>query len=235
MNKEWMDWSLTLGGLGSKKMQEIGFVPFLVAVGISFLCAMFIAFLYGRFYRARATGSQVHRSFPLLAISITGIFIAIQFSLPLSLGLLGALSIVRFRTPIKEPEEIGFVMLVIATSLCCATFNILFLGVLLTVAVVALSIQGVLSRGGAGDDGGGMLLITLPSAVYRARAAEIVQFLKAHAPAGRLESVTDSGEEVSISYSILHGGSESLPDLVALEKVAEGAKVNAFFHRAGEV
>ena len=35
----------------------------------------------------------------------------------MSLGLLGALSIVRFRTPIKEPEEIGFLMVVIATSL----------------------------------------------------------------------------------------------------------------------
>jgi len=32
--------------------------------------------------------------------------------------LLGALSIVRFRTPIKEPEEIGFIMLVVASALC---------------------------------------------------------------------------------------------------------------------
>ena len=69
------------------------------------------------FYGRRATGSEIHRAFPLIAIAVTAIFICIQFSLPLSLGLLGALSIVRFRTPIKEPEEIGFLMVVIATSL----------------------------------------------------------------------------------------------------------------------
>ena len=56
---------------------------------------------------------------------------------------LGALSIVRFRTPIKEPEEIGFIMLVVATSLCCATFNMVFLVIILFVAVVGMLILGV--------------------------------------------------------------------------------------------
>ncbi len=41
-----------------------------------------------------------------MGLSITAIFICIQFSLPLSLGLLGALSIVRFRTPVKELRAI---------------------------------------------------------------------------------------------------------------------------------
>ena len=38
-------------------------------------------------------------------------------SLALSLGLVGALSIVRFRTPIKEPEELGYLFLIIAVGL----------------------------------------------------------------------------------------------------------------------
>ena len=235
MNKNWTEWVTKLGGFGDNKMAEIGFMPFLVAVGISLLCALFICLLYNKFYKARATGSQVQRAFPLLAISITAVFIAIQFSLPLSLGLLGALSIVRFRTPIKEPEEIGFIMLVIATSLCCATFNILFLGVLLTVAVLALLIQWALSRWLTDVSGDGTVLITIPARVYRARSAEIVQFITEHAPAGRIESVTETGDEVAVSYSFLRGSSDILPVLLALEKAAEGAKVNVFFHRAGEV
>src|SRR5690606_32141568 len=97
-----------------------------------------IARLYRHFYSGRSTGSQIHRAFPLLSVSITSIFITIQFSLPLSLGLLGALSIVRFRTPIKEPEEIGFLMLVIAASISCATFNFVFLGIVLLTAIVGL-------------------------------------------------------------------------------------------------
>ena len=74
----------------------------------------------------------------LIGPSITAIFIAIQFSLPLSLGLLGALSIVRFRTPIKEAEEIGFILLVVALSLSWATLNLQLLGILLAVVVAGL-------------------------------------------------------------------------------------------------
>src|SRR4026208_2157664 len=112
-----------LGSLAQRTGPQVSPGAFLLLMGISLVCSLFISYLYVHFYSNRATGSQVHRAFPLLGISITAIFIAIQFSLPLSLGLLGALSIVRFRTPIKEPEEIGFIMLVIAASIATATFK----------------------------------------------------------------------------------------------------------------
>ena len=130
-----------LSGAGNQSMNEIGLGAFVFLLVLSLASSLVIAQLYLFFYANRATGSQVHRAFPLLGISITAIFIAIQFSLPLSLGLLGALSIVRFRTPIKEPEEIGFIMLVIASALACAILNLGFLGILLLVALVALLIQ----------------------------------------------------------------------------------------------
>jgi hypothetical protein len=100
------------GAITSSAGPQISPMAFLMLMAISLLSSLFIAYLYLHFYSSRATGSQVHRAFPLLGISVTSIFVTIQFSLPLSLGLLGALSIVRFRTPIKEPEEIGFMMLV---------------------------------------------------------------------------------------------------------------------------
>ena len=112
-----------LSGPGTQAMSDVGLGGLLFLMVLSLASSLFIAWLYRYFYASRATGSEVHRAFPLLGISVTAIFIAIQFSLPLSLGLLGALSIVRFRTPIKEPEEIGFIMLVIAASLACATFK----------------------------------------------------------------------------------------------------------------
>jgi len=58
-------------------------------MAVSLLSSLFVAYLYVHFYSSRATGSQIHRAFPLLGISITAIFVTIQFSLPLSLGLLG--------------------------------------------------------------------------------------------------------------------------------------------------
>ena len=130
-----------LRGTSTATMQQIGVVPFLVLLVISLAGSLLASLLYVQFYSSRATGSQVYRAFPLLGLSITAIFVCIQFSLPLSLGLLGALSIVRFRTPIKEPEEIGFIMLVIAASIATATFKLAFVGLLFALALVALLVQ----------------------------------------------------------------------------------------------
>lgn len=114
------------GTSGHQKMENIGLTTFFILLLVSFFASLYISRLYVRFYRPRGTGSLAYRSFPLLGISVTAIFLCVQFSLPLSLGLLGALSIVRFRTPIKEPEEVGFIMLTIAASISCATFNLFF-------------------------------------------------------------------------------------------------------------
>src|SRR4026209_2755746 len=130
-----------LSGAGAPAMAQIGIWPFIFPMPPALAGSLLASYLCLQFYSSRATGSQVYRAFPLLGLSITAIFVCIQFSLPLSLGLLGALSIVRFRTPIKEPEEIGFIMLVIAASIATATFKLAFVGILFAVAVVALLLQ----------------------------------------------------------------------------------------------
>jgi len=230
------EWLTSFGGLGNLKMTEIGLLPFLAIMVLSLLCSLFILFLYLKFYKSRATGSHVHWAFPLLGISITAIFITIQFSLPLSLGLLGALSIVRFRTPVKEPEEIGFIMLVIASSLCIATFNLFFLGVLLFVSVLALFIlQGgrAIFKGGMND---GMFILTLPAAEYRDKARELMELLEKTLPRGRFDSISESGEESILSYSFIKLDQNTLLELQAdLKKIAAGVRTNTYFNRSGEV
>ena len=70
---------------------------------VSLAASVAVWALYVIFYRDWDRGAGVHRTFLLAGPAITVLFIAIQFSLPLSLGLLGALSFVRFRTPVKDP------------------------------------------------------------------------------------------------------------------------------------
>lgn len=121
----------------TRNISMYGFAFLLIT---SIVMALLISHLYSKFFDANSTGSRIHRSFPLMAPAVTTIFLTVQFSLPLSLGLLGALSIVRFRTPIKEPEEIGFILLVIACSISIATFNIAFAVLLYIVVVIALNL-----------------------------------------------------------------------------------------------
>ncbi|MBQ6103447.1 MAG: DUF4956 domain-containing protein, partial [Kiritimatiellae bacterium] len=131
------------GFLAVQEQMSVG--DFLAALFVSLLAAAAASLLYRFFYERRGTGSQIHRAFPLLALAVTTLFIGVQLSLPLSLGLLGSLSIIRFRTPIKEPEEVGFVMLVIAAAICAATKQFAFILYLYLFALAAL----VAARGAA--------------------------------------------------------------------------------------
>lgn len=187
-----------LTGFGANEMNDVGILGFVFVMIVALVSSIFIAYLYKYFFSTDTTGSQIHRAFPLLGISVTAIFVTIQFSLPLSLGLLGALSIVRFRTPVKEPEEIGFLMLIIASSISCATFNFLFQGILLAVAVIGLLIlrSGILHRNQ--DDG--VVIVTMTSADSDSRQSEILQHLDAKTKRGRVESISKRDDQVVVSY-----------------------------------
>ena len=222
-----------LGGTGTAGAQQIGAVAFVVLMAASLASSLVISYLYVYFFTNRATGSQVHRAFPLLGISITAIFVCIQFSLPLSLGLLGALSIVRFRTPIKEPEEIGFIMLVIALSIAIATFKLAFAGLIFVVAFGALIVQASIRvlGGGAGD---GVIVIAAPSTNGPVDAAAVTTVLKRHVARPRLESVSQSGGETVVSYSFRGVSDTGLLALPGEIRQAVGdATFNVFFNRPG--
>src|SRR5690606_16235892 len=143
----------------------------------SALMSVAVSAMYQIFYENRSTGSQIHRSFLLLGPSITALFIAVQFSLPLSLGLLGALSIVRFRTPVKEPEEIGFLMLLVACSVVTATFQFLLLMTLLCIALAFLLVQTRVSALRSSKRTDGMLLMVIDGSLADGTRDELYGYL----------------------------------------------------------
>lgn len=230
---DWRELLKQLSDFGTRGMEETGLLVFLIAMTFSLLSSLFVAYLYVVFYKSRASGSQVHRAFPLLGISITAIFITIQFSLPLSLGLLGALSIVRFRTPIKEPEEISFVMLVVATSLCCATFNVLFLAIILTSAVAALLLMRYLRGTRRTSAGHGLLVITIPESDAGRSRSTMIEYLTRELPGGTLDSVSEGADEAALSYHFVGLAADRVPLLQdGLKEIAESASCNFYFDRA---
>jgi len=205
---------------------------FVLALLTSLGAAFIASALYRRFYERRGTGSQVHRAFPLLAISITTLFIAVQLSIPLSLGLLGALSIIRFRTPIKEPEEVGFIMLVIASSVSAATFNFVFMGLLLAIAIVALLLIQ-LARRVTQHRRDGLLVLQLPDADAAAAWPKIQDCLKQHLRKTAIES-SSSRDGVTHLQITFTGLKTSAPELQnALRAAAPIQNANVFLDRPG--
>lgn len=72
---------------------------------------------FRRFGTAMASRTELSRGLPFLILIVCLIISVVKSSLALSLGLVGALSIVRFRTPIKEPEELIYLFMAISIGL----------------------------------------------------------------------------------------------------------------------
>ncbi len=205
---------------------------FVLALAASLASAFVCSWLYRFFYERRGTGSQVHRAFPLLGISITTLFIAVQLSIPLSLGLLGALSIIRFRTPIKEPEEVGFIMLLIAASVSAATFNFLFMSLLMGVAVVALLlVRGARTWKLATRDG--VLVLQVPDAEAAQLGPRLQACLQQHVQRSMMDSSSSRDGQTSLHLAF-SGLKTSVSDLQAgLRAIAPIQTINIFLDRPG--
>src|SRR3990172_12449145 len=120
---------------------SLGWTQALISLGFSVLFSLVVYFMYQLFYGSKHIGAGVNRMFLLGGPAITVLFLGIQTSIPLSLGLLGALSFVRFRTPVKDPAEIGFLLLLIASSIGAATHNYVTTALLFVTVFIALGVQ----------------------------------------------------------------------------------------------
>ena len=96
---------------------QIDFGNFFVAIVLSLILSFLVKLTYLKVGRALNDKDYFSDTFIPLAIITTLVITVIKFSLALSLGLVGALSIVRFRAAIKEPEELVYLFFVISIGL----------------------------------------------------------------------------------------------------------------------
>ena len=106
MDKQLLDKSLENFFLNSNI--QIDFGNFFIAILVSLILAYIVKLTYIKVGRALNDKEYFSDTFIPLAIITTLVITVIKFSLALSLGLVGALSIVRFRAAIKEPEELVY-------------------------------------------------------------------------------------------------------------------------------
>ena len=96
---------------------EIDFLNFFYAILLSFILSFLVKSTYVKVGKSLNDKSYFSDTFIPLALITTLVITVIKFSLALSLGLVGALSIVRFRAAIKEPEELVYLFFVISIGL----------------------------------------------------------------------------------------------------------------------
>ena len=118
---------------------DITVAEVLITLGIALsLFAVYRVITQNAFY-----SKDFNISIVAMAIVTAGIILAMQSSLVISLGMVGALSIVRFRTAIKEPMDLLFLFWSIGTGIICGAglYKIaIILGVCVTLAIALLKV-----------------------------------------------------------------------------------------------
>ena len=106
-----------------ESMQQLGMIESLslrtvaMAMGVAFFCAVLIYLVYRYFYKGVSFSSKFGMLLIMLTMVTAFIILCISTNLVLSLGMVGALSIVRFRAAVKEPLDVGFLFFAIAAGL----------------------------------------------------------------------------------------------------------------------
>lgn len=96
---------------------EISTWGFMLNLIIAALLSYILSWLYVRYGNTLSNRNMFAKNFVMMTMTTMFIITVVKSSLALSLGLVGALSIVRFRAAIKEPEELSYLFLTIAIGL----------------------------------------------------------------------------------------------------------------------
>ncbi len=94
---------------------------FTITIGIALLFGLCLKTLYGLYFNDNEPqDGSLARSLVILTPAFTSIFWMVQSSLVLSIGLLGSMSFVRFRTPVKRAEDVSFIVVSLSIAIACA-------------------------------------------------------------------------------------------------------------------
>ncbi len=213
----------TLKELIKDNLEQMGLVESLslpnlaLVLGTALFCGLVIYLVYKYFFR----GAVYTENFGLLIVMITMtvafIIVTISSNLVLSLGMVGALSIVRFRTAVKDPLDVGFLFLAIAAGLTAGA-RLFFIAVIGTIVICMVFIL----MNFWGKRVKTYLLIIQCKADGQAEVQEALQNVKK-----QLKTCTGDGSRVELTYTVKVKDESLLGDVLKLKSV-ENAMLVAY-------
>nr|WP_106778932.1 DUF4956 domain-containing protein [Lysinibacillus timonensis] len=91
----------------------------MIGLGAAFLIGLFIYYIYKKTFTGVIYSHSFNISLIIMTLATALVIMGISQNVLLSLGMVGALSIVRFRTPIKDPMDLMYLFWSVATGILC--------------------------------------------------------------------------------------------------------------------
>ena len=197
---------------------------FLLALLLSAILCLAVRVYYLYFGNSLSNRAKFASIFLPLGLTTTLIIATISYSPLLSLGLVGALSIVRYRAAIKDPEELTYIFLVIAIGLTCGAGLSLMAAVGSMVILLSLYVGRFLSGAKSLNE---VQLFHIYIRTEEQDLNKIDQILANHFPERQMRQLEDEEGKLLIVYQVvsrkLSGVEEGRKSLLGL---GEGTNVS---------
>lgn len=172
---------------------------FFLNLALAGLAAWGISWVYRKYGTSLSNRDGFSRNFVLLCMTTTVIISIVKSSLALSLGLVGALSIVRFRSAIKEPEELVYLFFCIAIGLGFGADQLWPTLGAIGMIVPVLIVRGVLAGRKETQD---MLLIIASAKPTDLNLDSVLEILDKHCHTIQLKRLNEDDTHLEMSFSL---------------------------------
>ena len=204
----------------SLSTQNLTLPNVLISLGIAFLLGMVIYFIYKKTYRGVLYSHSFNLSLIMLSMVTTLVIMCISSAPALSLGMVGALSIVRFRTAVKDPMDTVYMFWAIAVGITVGANFILFSIIGTLVIAVILLVLSFTSN----QTGQNYLLVVHYDVRY---AKEVTNAVNKMVPRYRLKSktATRNGVEMTLELRLQGNRSNIVDNLLGIPGVMDATLV----------
>ncbi|MDJ0497605.1 MAG: DUF4956 domain-containing protein [Acidimicrobiia bacterium] len=172
---------------------------FAVNLVLAALVALILGLVYVHWGTSLSNRRAFAANFMLLTVTTTSIILVVRSSVALSLGLVGALSIVRFRAAIKEPEELAYLFLAIGLGIGLGDNQRL---VVLLTLIVAIIVAGLMKLFRSAKADVNLHLAVAGSNPGKVDLDQIVGVLKQHCSKLKLLRLDESEESIDTSFLV---------------------------------
>ncbi len=186
-----------------------------LVLATAFLCGILLYIVYKFFYQGAVYSENFGLLILMTTLTVAFIIMTISSNIVLSLGMVGALSIVRFRAAVKDPLDVGFLFLGIAAGLTAGA-GLFFIAVLGTIVICVIFVcMRWLGRGRTT-----FLLV----ASYEDRADDAVMELMRQSK-GKLKSKARDGSRVELTCAICRSAENIVDEVLNLEGVQKATLI----------
>lgn len=192
-----------LQSLTASRADALQLTTIVINLALSALFAIALGQAYVRWGTSLSNRRSLAANFMLITVTTTFIIMIVRSSVALSLGLVGALSIVRFRAAIKEPEELAYLFFAIGLGIGLGDNQRILTLLALLLALLLIGLGSLVRRGRADVN---LHLVVSSAGKDRLDLDSLLEQLKRHTRRLRLQRLDENRERIEASFLVEFDG-----------------------------